>query len=817
VTRLERLRGSPGLLVYPLLALLSFPTFGALIAGQRGLGYVLDVFELPRSGVLDDWLANGLTLWNTHVTAGNALLAQDAISPIAPDVGLAFLVGPFAAYAIVAWLIATVAGIAMHLFLRDSLRLSTVAVVGGATIYLFGFWHFIYGFSAVAAPLVLWLIDRALVAGPGRWRFVLAGAITGGFLFYDGQSQVVLILAVVQLAYVLATTATRRDLPARLAIWAGTWVLALGLFGPVLLTQLVALPISQRTIWDLRALYDPRPLEAIGDTLRFYSPTVFGVPIGSGFGASAGRYGTYFLGAIGLPLLMMGIVGASRGRRERFLLALLVAIPLIDLGAVLLTPLQDHLGFLKSFQLVRIRHVLPFALAANAAIGLELVVRALDGRTLPWTGRRRGALVAASAIPLGIALLIAARNAYRLRHALVGLDGVALGWALVLAALLVGGVAIAGVVGVMVRRSRRPPDRAAPTGAATAAILALLLVAIAGERAVYAHAERLIDQGLGTWAEHLAVTPAQAFLQARPGIGLDRILTFGDDANRMGAVGLLQADGNQAIYPVTYHALFGALIDPQLELDPADATYYRSWGNRAITFGPHVDPEVVALVGARWLYVKGDEVPTVPGIVARFRSGDVTVYEDPDVLPRAFLATRLAVEPDPGAVVDRLAAASLADLRATAFVASGDDADALRGAAASGDPIGAGGTGNATITAYMPDRVEVSIAAGGPATLILTDVMAPGWTADRDGAEVSIATVDGAFRGVAVDAGTRTVVFRYRPTFTFIGLGLAFGSLAGAALWAVWLRRRDRRASGPSARLSAPFTPAPDPVRGPDA
>ena len=33
-------------------------------------------------------------------------------------------------------------------------------------------------------------------------------------------------------------------------------------------------------------------------------------------------------------------------------------------------------------------------------------------------------------------------------------------------------------------------------------------------------------------------------------------------------------------------------------VDPAMAVYYRTWGGRAITFGPLVDPEIVALCAA---------------------------------------------------------------------------------------------------------------------------------------------------------------------------------------------------------------------------
>jgi hypothetical protein len=805
VRRLERLRdGSGPFLLYPLLALLSFPTFGTLIAGDHGLGYVLDVFDLPRSGVSADWLANGLTLWNTHLTAGNALLAQVG-SFVTPDVAIGLIVGPFGAYAIVAWLTAVVAGLSMHLFLRDSLRLSTAAVIGGATIYLFGFWHYAYGLSAIAAPLLFWLIDRAVVPAPGRWRFILGGAVIGAFLCYDGISQVVILFAGLQLGYVVITARERQDLASRLGIWAGTWILALCLFAPVLITQLVALPISQRTIWDLRALYDPTPIQAVRDSVDFYSAVVIGVPVGGGLGGSPGRYGTYFLGAIGLVLLVLGMVGATRDRRARYLLFLLIAIPLIDLIAVLLTPLQDQLGFLKSFQVVRIRHAFPFVLAANAALGLDIVVATLIGnRAKLWTGRWRGAVVAASAVPLALALVVALANVYRLRLGLVQLDVRAVGWVLLVIALSIGAVAIVGVFATALMRDRSPT-----VGHRAGIVLLVLLVVLAGERAMYAHGERLVGPNLGSWADHLGLTPGQAFLLRQPGIDVDRVLTFGEDANRMGAVGLLQTDGYEAIYPLTYHNYFGALIDPQLNVDPADATYYRSWGNRAITFGPRVDPDLVALVGARWLYVKGDAVPTVPGIVARFHVGDVTVYEVPDVLPRAFLAGDLDVEPSAAAVVDRLASANLADLRTNAFVAAGSDVDTMSatgvGAAGAGGSGGSGGS--ATISSYTPDRVVVSIAADGPAALVLTDVMAPGWTAQRDGQDAPIATVDGAFRGVAVDRATRQVVFTYRPWFTLAGLIVAAIAFVVTVGWTIAVRRHDQRAVDRVGGVSASLVP----------
>jgi Protein of unknown function (DUF6044) len=328
----------------------------------------------------------------------------------------------------------------------------------------------------------------------------------------------------------------------------------------------------------------------------------------------------------------------------------------------------------------------------------------------------------------------------------------------------------------------------------SAVVVAGLLLTLAGERAAYAWGERLTSPTttLGSWADTLGTTPAKTFLLKQPGIDVERVLSFGGLPNQLAADGILQVDGYQSMYPVTYHAFFGALIAPQIAESPVLVTYFGKWGNRAVTFGPNVDPELVALSGARWLYVIGTQVPTVPGIVARFHDGDVTVYEMPEVLPRAFIAGGLVVGSDPADVLAGLSAASLSSLRGSAFVAAGPDADRLRNALPTG--AASGPAGSATITSYTPDRVAVEIHADRPGVLVLTDVMAPGWVAERDGTAVPIGTVDTTFRGVSVDASTRQVVFKYVPVFTYVGFALAMLAIASAIAWAVGVRRRDRSA-----------------------
>jgi uncharacterized membrane protein YfhO len=117
--------------------------------------------------------------------------------------------------------------------------------------------------------------------------------------------------------------------------------------------------------------------------------------------------------------------------------------------------------------------------------------------------------------------------------------------------------------------------------------------------------------------------------------------------------------------------------------------------------------------------------------------------------------------------------------------------------------------GDATIVSMTPDRVEIDVRADGPSVLVLTDVMAPGWIAERDGAEVPIAAVDRAFRGVAVDASTSRVVFRYAPVFTYLGFAAAGVALLAALAWAWLVRRSDgRRATASSTLSPAPPDPS---------
>jgi hypothetical protein len=155
-------------------------------------------------------------------------------------------------------------------------------------------------------------------------------------------------------------------------------------------------------------------------------------------------------------------------------------------------------------------------------------------------------------------------------------------------------------------------------------------------------------------------------------------------------------------------------------------------------------------------------------------SGDVKIYENLRVLPRAFMARAAEVVPDDIAARARLADGQFDPARAV-ILAAGAPSEVPEGATASASP-------SAAITAYAPE--DVRLATQGAGYLVLTDAWYPGWTATLDGAPVPILRADLMFRAVYVPDGAHTVEFRFEPASVRAGLWI---SAAACAFWAALL------------------------------
>ncbi|GAB4539094.1 MAG: hypothetical protein Kow0063_27600 [Anaerolineae bacterium] len=159
-------------------------------------------------------------------------------------------------------------------------------------------------------------------------------------------------------------------------------------------------------------------------------------------------------------------------------------------------------------------------------------------------------------------------------------------------------------------------------------------------------------------------------------------------------------------------------------------------------------------------------------------SGDVKIYENLDVLPRALVVHQAEVIPDSDQTIARL--------RDPTF----DPAQTL--ILTAGEPLNGSGIATVQIVDYAPEKISLVATSDAPGYLLLTDTFYPGWRASVDGQPVEILRADLAFRAVRLERGTHRVEFWYWPASVRWGVWI---STAALLLWVaalVWgfLRRR---------------------------
>lgn len=210
---------------------------------------------------------------------------------------------------------------------------------------------------------------------------------------------------------------------------------------------------------------------------------------------------------------------------------------------------------------------------------------------------------------------------------------------------------------------------------------------------------------------------------------------------------------------------------------------------------------LMSLFGIRYFLADGP----LPAPLRKVLDAEVQVYENPQVMPRAFLARDVHIIEDEE---QRLAYISSAGF---------DPWTAVLGHAVAGAEdyprVAAETSGRSTeIIHYGPRQVDVRVSTKQRALLVLTDVWNPGWSAEivRTGSpgrenpaavDVEIERVDHAFRGVWVEPGEWRIRFRYDPLSTMLGLWLAGLAILALVLLAVRpVRDRALRRAPPSAR-----------------
>ncbi len=165
------------------------------------------------------------------------------------------------------------------------------------------------------------------------------------------------------------------------------------------------------------------------------------------------------------------------------------------------------------------------------------------------------------------------------------------------------------------------------------------------------------------------------------------------------------------------------------------------------------------------------------------RDGEVPIYENGEVLPRAFVVSDFSIGPDES-FADLLAEGAK-ELREKALLAPDPTLLEIpsRGVHPPQAPV--------TFDRDAPDQVIVTAQPEKSGLLVLLDSYYPGWRARVYQTPVAIHRADYGFRGVEIPAGKQVVTFTYEPATFRIGL---FISLIACAVLAsagtcVYLRR----------------------------
>lgn len=765
-----------------------------------------------------------LPLWNPHIFSGMPFLADGQHSMLYP-LSVLFLIMPvWAAYGWFTVITLAIAGLNMYIFLRVLGLRRSAALLGGLIFQGSAFLTISVVFQMIIAaatwlPLLLAMIHKLFekarqgITDPTAYiPWVFIGSIALGLSALAGHPEMfyynVLVGALYGVWHLVALWHDRRTAqPWRFVALVAAWGIALAGIGALLgAAQLVPLYELVRanfregsaTLAEVRSwAYPPRQLIAflipdfwgnparhqvfdivartwrpiitqnvMGQTLNYVAWTQ-GLPSWKNYVEGAAYLGV-------LPLLLAG-VGAWWGRRQRtplFFTMLIVVSMLFIFGTPFYAVLYYGLPGWKQLH-TPFRWVYPytFAVSVLAAYGWH-ALRGAEINRLRSFVQRLGWLVLGAALAglIVLAIMFALptpflRLAERVMQA-SELTRVAFGND---PALLVSyqwrnfawfGIFLAGS-GLALLAATRRAQRA--TWLALAVVFADLFIAAWGFNPATSPDLIHITPPEIAWLTE-RFTPTEPWrLTTLDGKGPPVFI-----ANTPWFYGLHDVRGYDSII-IKHYVEFMEQVEGQGQL-----LYNRI---SPLFWEGSLDSALLDLLNVR--YVLTLQTVERPGW-RLVHEGAVRIYENEDVLPRAFVlpASQASVRPHD----DIIANLKSLDPRREVWLEQPDAPDARL---ATGAATPRREAVPATILRYTENEVEVLVETDVPAVLVLGDTWFPGWRAfirpsdEETEREVPIWRANGTFRAVEVPTGAWIVRWKYSPNSVKVGF---FGSFLGTVL-----------------------------------
>jgi hypothetical protein len=165
----------------------------------------------------------------------------------------------------------------------------------------------------------------------------------------------------------------------------------------------------------------------------------------------------------------------------------------------------------------------------------------------------------------------------------------------------------------------------------------------------------------------------------------------------------------------------------------------------------------------------------------------LNIYENLDVMPRAFLVHQAEVPGSDEATLARLIDYDF-DLSSSILLEDESGLAHLESMARGSPP--AEGTDKVKIIEYEANRVVIETTSSQAGFLFLSDAYYPGWRARLDGQKETIYRADYLFRAVLVPPGQHVVEFTFDPVAFKIGLAVALTTMAALVAAAIVSRRK---------------------------
>ncbi len=797
-----------------------FPPWSSL-AAQYGVAQ-------PHNTLLDDLIlenyawknfinesvrAGEIPLWNPYVFAGQPFLAAGQNAALYP-LGIVFYILPLVkAYAVFAVLHYWLAAVSMYFFVRVLGLRPFAATVSGILYAYSGFMVVSVVFPMVVSaatwlPAILAFAELTLrqldpldetqtdPAPPRRSRvpalifYALAAGVLIGTQFLAGHVEIsyyiLLVLAFYSAWRILAVNVSlrKRHIEWRGLVRAGAVMVGIVAVG-FALAAIQILPLYELVRLNFRegsASYSEVAGWALPtrQVLTFFIPDFFGNPTHHSYydiyqaAFVPAPQGTIFWGIknyveagayVGILALVLAVIGVFSSkieiRRSKFFFITLAVISILfafgtPLYAILFYGLpgwnQLHTAF---------RWIFPWTLSVAflAGAGVQFTSEGLSKRALTLIG---GLLAAGGLITLFVVVLSLVMREQFLRFADAFVNASDLAkpvfetgqafWSYQARNLTLFGIFVlaAGIVLLLARMGWRV--RGIPVWKPLAVLVLVADVFIIG-MGFYPRADAKLAS---------VVPPAVQFLQQDK--SLFRVTSYdvpGEkmmNANSLMPFGIEDIRGYDSIIAKQY-------ADYMRALAPQDELLYNRIA--AIYDYQPLSSPLLNLLNVK--YVLTSRAVPNPGYELVY-DGEIKIYENKNVLPRAFFVNTARVIEDPAQL---LAALPTADLTNEVLLET-PPAQPLQSAGVPPAPP--------TMEKYTGSEVILNANLAAPAYLVLTDTYFPGWLAQIDGQDTPIYRANGNFRAVQVPAGEHTIRFKYSPVPFRIGSVLSLMAVIGVLL-----------------------------------